>query len=155
MVLQKLLLSKIHNIKVTEANLRYIGSITLDVDFLEKSGITPWSEVFIVNNNNGARIETYVIPGERGKQDVCLNGAAARLFEEGDEIIIMHFGHFELPFNRKKSEQKQINNFFPKVLLAEYSSDGKELVGLTEHDLRKDEMKIWKGTKFGQKIEEQ
>lgn len=83
--------SKIHRAVVTEANLNYVGSITIDEDLLEASNILPGEKVQIVNNNNGARLETYTIPGERGSGMVCLNGAAARLVQPGDVVIIMAY----------------------------------------------------------------
>lgn len=91
MQLVKILFSKIHNVKVTEANLRYVGSITIDQEVMEAAGLLPWQEVFIVNNNNGARFETYVIPGLRGSRKICLNGSAARQVQVGDEIIVMNY----------------------------------------------------------------
>lgn len=83
--------SKIHRVTVTEARLDYIGSITIDHDLLDAAGILPGERVFIVNNNNGARLDTYTIPGERGSGTVCLNGAAARLVQPGDIVIIMAY----------------------------------------------------------------
>ena len=81
--------SKIHRVTVTEANLNYIGSITLDEDLMDAANIIANEKVSIVNNNNGERFETYVIKGERGSGVVCLNGAAARLVQPGDIVIIM------------------------------------------------------------------
>lgn len=83
--------SKIHRVTVTEANLNYIGSITIDQDLLDAANILPNEKVAIVNNNNGARLETYVIAGERGSGVVCLNGAAARLVQPGDIVIIIAY----------------------------------------------------------------
>ena len=83
--------SKIHRVTVTEARLDYIGSITIDEDLLDAAGILPGERVYIVNNNNGARLDTYTIPGERGKGTICLNGAAARLVQPGDVVIIMAY----------------------------------------------------------------
>lgn len=83
--------SKIHRAKVTEANLEYIGSITIDEDLMDAVGIMPNEKVQIVNNNNGARFETYTIPGPRGSGVICLNGAAARLVQVGDTIIIISY----------------------------------------------------------------
>jgi aspartate 1-decarboxylase len=83
--------SKIHRARVTEADLNYVGSITIDADIMEKVDILPNEKVQIVNNNNGARFETYVIPGERGSGVFCVNGAAARLVQEGDVIIIIAY----------------------------------------------------------------
>jgi aspartate 1-decarboxylase len=82
---------KIHRARVTEANLNYVGSITIDSDILDAVGMVPNEKVQIVNNNNGARFETYIIPGARGSRIVCLNGAAARLVQEGDVVIIISY----------------------------------------------------------------
>lgn len=83
--------SKIHKARVTEANLNYIGSITIDPDLMEAANLLPNEKVQIVNNNNGARLETYVIVGTRGSKTICLNGAAARLVQVGDEVIIISY----------------------------------------------------------------
>ena len=90
-MLIELLKSKIHRVTVTEANLSYVGSITIDQDLIDAANILPGEKVQIVNNNNGARLETYVIAGERGSGVVCLNGAAARLVQPGDVVIIMAY----------------------------------------------------------------
>ena len=90
-MLIELLKSKIHRVTVTEANLSYVGSITIDQDLIDAANILPGEKVHIVNNNNGARLETYVIAGERGSGVVCLNGAAARLVQPGDVVIIMAY----------------------------------------------------------------
>ncbi len=84
--------SKIHRATVTEANLNYVGSITIDKTLLDASGILPGERVQIVNNNNGARLETYVIEGEANSGVICLNGAAARLVAVGDVVIIIAYG---------------------------------------------------------------
>ncbi len=83
--------SKIHRVTVTEANLNYIGSITIDEDLLDAANMIQNEKVFIVNNNNGERFETYIIKGERGSGTICLNGAAARKVQPGDIVIIMSF----------------------------------------------------------------
>ncbi|PTX59938.1 L-aspartate 1-decarboxylase [Melghirimyces profundicolus] len=83
--------SKIHRATVTEANLHYVGSVTIDEDLMEKVDILPNEKVQIVNNNNGARLETYVIPGPRNSGIICLNGAAARLVQPGDTVIIISY----------------------------------------------------------------
>jgi len=82
---------KIHRARVTEANLNYVGSITIDEDILDAVGILPNEKVAIVNNNNGARLETYTIAGERGSRVICLNGAAARLVQPDDIVIIISY----------------------------------------------------------------
>ncbi|OCS82312.1 aspartate 1-decarboxylase [Caryophanon tenue] len=83
--------SKIHRATVTQADLNYVGSITIDQDILDAVGMLPNEKVHIVNNNNGARFETYIISGERGSGVICVNGAAARLVQKGDIIIIMSY----------------------------------------------------------------
>ncbi len=83
--------SKLHRATVTEANLNYVGSITIDEALLEAAGILEGEKVQIVNNNNGARLETYTIKGARGSGVICLNGAAARLVQPGDTVIIIAY----------------------------------------------------------------
>lgn len=83
--------SKLHRATVTEANLNYVGSITIDVDLLDAAGMYPNEKVHVVNNNNGARFETYIIAGERGSGVICVNGAAARLVQKGDVVIILSY----------------------------------------------------------------
>ena len=91
-MLIEVLQAKIHRARVTDANLDYVGSITIDEDLLDASGIIPGQKVQIVNNNNGARFETYVLLGERGTGTICLNGAAARLVQRNDTVIIISYG---------------------------------------------------------------
>ncbi len=86
-----LMKSKIHRAVVTEADLNYVGSITIDKSLMEAADILPNEKVQVVNNNNGARFETYVIEGERDSGIICLNGAAARLVQKGDVIIIITY----------------------------------------------------------------
>ena len=86
--------SKIHRAKVTEANLYYEGSLTIDSDLLDAADILPYERVQVVNVNNGERFETYAIPGKRRTGVICLNGAAARLGHVGDEIIIITYGTY-------------------------------------------------------------
>ena len=87
----EVLKSKIHCAQVTQANLNYIGSITIDEDLMDAANMIEGEKVQIVNNNNGERIETYIIKGERGSGCICLNGAAARKFMVGDEVIIISY----------------------------------------------------------------
>jgi len=84
--------SKLHRATVTEANLNYVGSITIDEDLMDLMDVYENEKVQVVNNNNGARFETYVIPGPRGSGVICLNGAAARLAHPGDKVIIISYG---------------------------------------------------------------
>ncbi|WJY28572.1 aspartate 1-decarboxylase [Sporosarcina trichiuri] len=86
-----MLTSKLHRAVVTEANLNYVGSITIDADLLDAASILPNEKVQIVNNNNGERFETYTIAGTRGSGMICVNGAAARLVQPGDVIIILAY----------------------------------------------------------------
>lgn len=89
--------SKIHNATVTEANLAYVGSITIDMDLCDAVGMWPGEKVMVVSNTSGSRLETYVIAGERGSGEICVNGAAAHLIGEGEEVIIMAFELVEAP----------------------------------------------------------
>lgn len=90
-MLIEILKSKIHQATVTEANLNYVGSITIDEALMQAANLLPGEKVQIVNNNNGARFETYTIVGEAGSGVICLNGAAARLVQPGDVVIIMAY----------------------------------------------------------------
>lgn len=90
-MLIEMMKSKIHRVTVTEANLNYIGSITIDSALIKAANILPGERVYIVNNNNGERFDTYVIEGEEGSGVICLNGAAARKAQPGDVIIIMAY----------------------------------------------------------------
>ncbi|HQA48603.1 MAG TPA: aspartate 1-decarboxylase [Bacillota bacterium] len=83
--------SKLHRAVVTDADLNYVGSITIDEALMEAADIVPFEKVQVVNNNNGARFETYVIKGERGSGTICVNGAAARLVQKGDVVIILSY----------------------------------------------------------------
>ncbi len=106
MVLE-ILKSKIHRACVTEANLNYIGSITIDTDLAEAAGLYENEKVTVVNINNGERLDTYVIKGERGSGKICLNGAAARKFEVGDLVIIMAYAQMT---------PQEAETFTPKVV---------------------------------------
>ncbi|MCP2036338.1 aspartate 1-decarboxylase [Planomicrobium sp. HSC-17F08] len=92
-MLRMMLNSKIHRATVTQADLNYVGSITIDQDLLDQVGMLPNEKVHVVNNNNGARFETYIIAGERGSGVICVNGAAARLVQKGDIVIILTYGY--------------------------------------------------------------
>ena len=97
----EVLKSKIHRAKVTQAELNYVGSITIDENLLDAANIIANEKVQIVNNNNGARFETYVIKGERGSGIICLNGATARLAQVGDIVIIMSYAHMDFEEAKK------------------------------------------------------
>ena len=86
-----ILKSKIHRVRVTQANLDYVGSITIDEDLMDAAGIVAGEKVQVVDNTNGARLETYTIPGQRGSGEICMNGAAAHLMHPGDTVIIMAY----------------------------------------------------------------
>ena len=101
---------KIHRATVTESNLNYVGSITIDADLLDAAGILTGEKVQIVNNNNGARLETYTIKGKRGSGEICLNGAAARCALQGDIVIIIAYAQMD------EAEAKALE---PKVVLVD------------------------------------
>jgi aspartate 1-decarboxylase len=92
---RRMMKSKIHRMTVTDANLNYVGSITLDPELLDRADIREWEQVAVVDIDNGNRFETYVILGEPGAGDCCLNGAAARLVHPGDKVIIITYGEYE------------------------------------------------------------
>lgn len=102
-MLLTLLKSKIHRATITEANLEYEGSFTIDQDIMDEAGILPYEKVAIVNINNGERLETYIIPGERGKRTFCLNGAAARKGAPGDKVIIISY--VQIPLDEVKNHK--------------------------------------------------
>lgn len=101
--------SKIHRVRVTQAELNYVGSITIDEDLMDAADILANEKVQIVNNNNGARLETYVIPGKRGSGTICLNGAAARLVQVGDVVIIISYAWMD----REEARAYQPRLVFP------------------------------------------
>jgi aspartate 1-decarboxylase len=115
--------AKLHRATVTEANLHYVGSITIDQDLLDQVDILPNEKVQVVNNNNGARLETYVIPGERGSGVICLNGAAARLVQPGDTVIIISYALVA---------QEELKDFKPKVAIM---GEGNKVIELLDHEL--------------------
>lgn len=106
----ELMKSKIHRARVTEANLNYMGSITIDEELMEAAGIYRNEKVQVVNNNNGNRFETYAIPGERGSGMICLNGAAARLVHPGDIIIIITYAMMDT---------REAENFHPRIVFVD------------------------------------
>ncbi len=105
-MLIEVLKSKLHRITVTESNLNYVGSITIDEDLLDAANLIPNEKVAIVNNNNGERFETYIIKGKRGSGEVCLNGAAARRVQVGDIIIVISYATMD--FEEAKSFKPSI-----------------------------------------------
>lgn len=106
----EVLKSKLHCVRVTEANLNYIGSITIDEDLMDAAGMIAGEKVQIVNNNNGERLETYIIKGPRGSGCICLNGAAARKVQVGDVLIIIAYALMDF---------EEAKNFSPKVVFPE------------------------------------
>ncbi len=112
---------KLHRATVTEANLNYVGSITIDEELLEAVDMLPNEKVQIVNNNNGARFETYIIPGKRGSGVICLNGAAARLVQEGDKVIIISYGL--VPEENARTHQ-------PRVAVLDENNTITQMIGL-------------------------
>ncbi|MDQ0218961.1 aspartate 1-decarboxylase [Peribacillus cavernae] len=113
---------KIHRARVTEANLNYVGSVTIDEDLLDAVGMLPNEKVAIVNNNNGARLETYIIAGERGSGVVCLNGAAARLVQPDDIVIIISYAIIP---------EEKIHDHKPKVAIMD---ENNRIVDLIAHE---------------------
>ena len=114
-----LLGGKIHRATVTQADLNYVGSITVDEDLLDAAGILVNEKVQIVNNNNGARLETYTVAGQRGSGVICLNGAAARLVQPGDVVIIMSYVLLSEP---------EISAHEPKVVLVDEANRIREVI---------------------------
>ena len=106
-----LLRSKIHKATVTEANLDYVGSITIDEDLIELAGLWPGEKVLIADNTNGARLETYVMVGERGAGTIRMNGASAHLINVGDELIIMGYELTDVPIEATKILVDKQNRF--------------------------------------------
>ncbi len=111
--------AKIHRARVTEANLNYVGSITIDEDIMDAVDILENEKVQIVNNNNGARLETYVIKGPRGSKMFCLNGAAARLVQEGDVIIVISYAMIA---------EEQLNEHHPKIAIMDENNQIVEML---------------------------
>ena len=118
---------KIHRATVTEANLNYVGSVTIDNNLLEASGILPGERVQIVNNNNGARLETYVIEGEADSGVICLNGAAARLVQPGDNVIIIAYCWLD---------QEEARTFEPKAVFVDENNKVVEIFTEKHGDIK-------------------
>lgn len=114
-----LMRSKIHNATVTEANLAYIGSITIDKDLLEMAGLWAGERVLVVSNTSGARLETYTIEGARGSGEICMNGAAAHLIRKGEQIIIMGFELVDRPIQPKVILVDESNHFVRSLVEVE------------------------------------
>ena len=110
---RRMLKSKIHRATVTDANLHYVGSVTIDVELMELADLLNGEQVAIVDIDNGARLETYVIEGERGSGTICLNGAAARLVHTGDKVIIISFADYE---------QAELDRYAPTIVHVDTSN---------------------------------
>lgn len=112
---------KIHRARVTEANLYYEGSITIDSELLRAAELFPYEKVQVVNVNNGARLETYIIPGEWGSRIVCMNGPAARMAEAGDEVIVIAYADMT-------PEEARVHK--PRVVLVDENNNPKDVLTL-------------------------
>jgi len=127
--------SKLHPLRVTEADLYYEGSITIDTELLEAAGILPYEKVQVVNVNNGARLETYTIPGEPGERTVQLNGPAARLAQRGDSVIVIAYA--EMTPEEAQTHEPQVvlcdadNNPTEHLSYAVDTVDGKKKVAVS------------------------
>lgn len=110
----EVLKSKIHRATVTDANLNYEGSISIDIELVKKANMHVWEKVDVLNVNNGARFSTYIIPGKKG--EICLNGAAARMAAVGDKVIIVTYTHIE---------ENEAENWQPKVILVDENNEVK------------------------------
>ena len=109
-MLLEFLYSKIHRATVTDDNLNYVGSITIDEELLNAANMKEWQKVEILDVNNGERFQTYIIKGKAGSGDICLNGAAARKVQPGDKVIIVTYGQFE---------EKELKDFKPTVVIVD------------------------------------
>ena len=116
--------SKLHQLKVTESNLHYEGSITIDQELLDKAGILPYEKVQVLNITNGNRLETYTIPGESGSRVCCLNGAAARLTQVGDRIIVISYAEMT---------PEEARDHKPNVVVVDENNNPKTIVDETEY----------------------
>jgi aspartate 1-decarboxylase len=125
----KMFKSKLHQMKVTEADLHYEGSITIDADLLDEANILPYEKVQVVNITNGSRLETYTIAGERGSRICCLNGAAARLTQIGDRVIIISYAEMT---------PEEAQDHKPKVVIVDENNDPKTIVDETDYADRYD-----------------
>lgn len=118
--------SKLHRATVTEANLNYVGSITIDKTLLDAANILPGEKVQIVNNNNGARLETYTIEGPKDSGVICLNGAAARLVQPGDNVIIIAYAQMD---------SEEAKTFKPAVVFVD---DDNKIIEMSDHEIHGD-----------------
>ena len=110
---RRMMKSKIHRATVTDANLHYVGSITIDTELMKAADLLEWEQVAVVDIDNGARFETYVIPGAAGSGAICLNGAAARLVHPGDRIIVISYADYD---------QSELDEFEPTIVHVDRSN---------------------------------
>lgn len=115
--------SKLHQMRVTEANLMYEGSITIDQDLLEAANLLPYEKVQVVNITNGSRLETYTIPGERGSRVCCLNGAAARLTQVDDRIIVISYAEMT---------PEEARDHKPRVVIVDENNDPQKVMDYSQ-----------------------
>lgn len=120
----EMLQGKIHRATVTQAELNYVGSITIDEALMEASGIREYQKVQVVDIDNGSRLETYTIAGERNSGVICLNGAAARLVSVGDKVIIMGYAAYEA---------KELTDYAPKVVFVDENNGVKQIATYEKH----------------------
>ena len=125
----EVLKSKLHRVKVTQANLNYIGSITIDEDLMDAANLIAGEKVQIMDNDNGERFETYVIAGQRGSGMICLNGAAARFVSVGDKVIIMCYAQMD---------QDEARGFKPHVVFVDENNRVSRLTRYEKHGLLED-----------------
>lgn len=125
-----MLYSKIHRATVTDANLNYVGSITVDEELMEAAKLRVGQKVDIVDINNGERFSTYLIKGKRGKRDICLNGAAARKVQVGDRIIIIAYASYE---------ERELRDYKPQVLLVD---DKNDITHISDELVRSDNLSL-------------
>lgn len=118
-MIMEMLYSKLHRATVTDANLNYVGSITIDEELMQAAKMRVGQKVEILNINNGERFSTYIILGERGKREICLNGAAARRVHKGDKIIIVAYATYD---------EKELESYKPKVVLLDDDNNIDEIL---------------------------
>lgn len=121
--------SKLHQLRVTEANLMYEGSISIDEELLELANLLPYEKVQVVNITNGSRLETYIIPGERGSRICCMNGAAARLTQVNDRVIVMAYAEME---------PEEAKNHKPTVVVVDENNEPKDILDNVSHGQKYD-----------------
>ena len=115
--------SKLHQMVITEANLQYEGSITIDQDLLDAAHLLPYEKVQVVNITNGSRLETYTIPGERGSRVCCMNGAAARLTQVGDRVIIISYAEMT---------PEEAKTYRPRTVVVDENNDPKSILDYSQ-----------------------